>query len=211
MALLDRLVGFRLVNIYEIINHRSFLLKFHSSVESCKEFLHIENGLYCHLTSLVSTTKKKSYTSRTPFLTALKRGLKGKRLTRVQQLGSDRILHFTFGFEDYETHLIAEFYAQGNLILTDRDFKILALLRVPEETASTYSLGSLYPIQSAQVQAELSRDQVLGAYEQSVGKEISLKKFLTLFSGEMRLSPMFLIATLLYPLCISSLVLCRHE
>jgi len=31
----------------------------------------------------------------------------------------------TFGFEDNKAHLILELYGKGNLILTDKDHKIL--------------------------------------------------------------------------------------
>lgn len=42
-------------------------------------------------------------------------------------MGTDRILHFEFG--DGQFHLLLEFFAAGNIILTDNEFKIIGLLR----------------------------------------------------------------------------------
>lgn len=52
-------------------------------------------------------------------------------MTSVQQIGTDRILEFQFSDGLYRIYL--EFYAGGNIVLTDADLKILALLRNVDE------------------------------------------------------------------------------
>ena len=65
-----------------------------------------------------------------PFAVKLRKHIKNRRCTAVRQLGLDRVIDLTFGVGDKAHHLIFEFYASGNMILTDHEFKILDLLRV---------------------------------------------------------------------------------
>ena len=65
-----------------------------------------------------------------PFAVKLRKHIKNRRCTAVRQLGLDRVVDLTFGVGDKAHHLIFEFYASGNMILTDHEFKILDLLRV---------------------------------------------------------------------------------
>ena len=65
-----------------------------------------------------------------PFAVKLRKHIKNRRCTAVRQLGLDRVVDLTFGVGDKAHHLIFEFYASGNMILTDHQFKILDLLRV---------------------------------------------------------------------------------
>ncbi|KAI1321220.1 hypothetical protein EDD11_007786 [Mortierella claussenii] len=82
----------------------------------------------------------------------IRKHLRTRRLTGVKQLGSDRIVDFEFAADDLNNtyHIIAEFYAAGNLILTDGHYKILSILRVvqPNEkvrmaVGETYDIGAL--------------------------------------------------------------------
>lgn len=57
--------------------------------------------------------------------------MKTRRVTAVSQVGTDRILEFQFS--DGQYRLFLEFFASGNVILTDKDLKILALLRIVGE------------------------------------------------------------------------------
>jgi len=65
-----------------------------------------------------------------PFAIKLRKHIKNRRCTAVRQLGLDRVVDLTFGVGDKAHHLIFEFYAAGNMILTDHQFNILDLLRV---------------------------------------------------------------------------------
>jgi predicted ribosome quality control (RQC) complex YloA/Tae2 family protein len=63
----------------------------------------------------------------------LRKYLKTRRVTSVSQVGTDRIIELQFSDGLYRVYL--EFYAAGNLVLTDKDLNILALLRNVEEGA----------------------------------------------------------------------------
>ena len=68
-----------------------------------------------------------------PFAMKLRKHLRNLRLENVTQLGNlDRVVDFRFGSGSYTHHLILELYAQGNLVLTDGEYRILALLRTHE-------------------------------------------------------------------------------
>ncbi|KAJ3129692.1 hypothetical protein HK098_000471 [Nowakowskiella sp. JEL0407] len=95
----------------------------------------------------------------------LRKHLRTKRLTSVDQIGMDRVIDLKFGENDTAFHVIAEFYASGNIVLTDHEYKIMHLLRVVElETTSTdqpdttndqqanitrFAVGEIYPLQGA--------------------------------------------------------------
>lgn len=67
------------------------------------------------------------------FAMKLRKHLRNLRLENVTQLGNlDRVVDFRFGSGNYAHHLLLELYAQGNLILTDGNYRILALLRTHE-------------------------------------------------------------------------------
>ena len=60
----------------------------------------------------------------------LRKHLRNLRLENVTQLGNlDRVVDFRFGSGAYAHHIILELYAQGNILLTDGEYRILALLR----------------------------------------------------------------------------------
>lgn len=60
----------------------------------------------------------------------LRKHLRNKRLTSISQLGADRAIDIQFGQGETAFHLILEIYVSGNLIMTDHEYQILALLRV---------------------------------------------------------------------------------
>ena len=50
------------------------------------------------------------------------------KLTKIEQIGAERIAYLTFGGFDKEFILIGEFFGDGNIILCNKEMKILALL-----------------------------------------------------------------------------------
>ncbi|KAG0261714.1 hypothetical protein BG011_000741 [Mortierella polycephala] len=144
-TLQQSIVGLRLQNVYDV-NSRTYLLKF--SKPDRKEMVLIESGIRMHTTLYV---RDKSITP-SGFCIKIRKHLRTRRLTGVKQLGSDRIVDFEFAADDLNNtyHIIAEFYAAGNLILTDGHYKILSILRVvqPNEkvrmaVGETYDVGAL--------------------------------------------------------------------
>lgn len=59
-------------------------------------------------------------------------------MTSVTQVGTDRIIEIQFSDGTY--HLFLEFFAAGNIILTDNDLKVLALFRMVPEGADQEEL-----------------------------------------------------------------------
>ncbi|EGC46417.1 DUF814 domain-containing protein [Histoplasma capsulatum var. duboisii H88] len=87
----------------------------------------VDTGFRCHLTRYSRTTAAapSSFTSR------LRKFLKTRRVTAVSQVGTDRIIDIELS--DGNFHVLLEFYAAGNIILTDKEYKILALHRIVPE------------------------------------------------------------------------------
>lgn len=118
------LTSLRVTNVYDL-SSRIFLIKFHKPDH--REQLLIDSGFRCHLTEYARTTAAAP----SAFVAKLRKYLKTRRVTAVSQVGTDRILEFQFSDGLYRLYL--EFYAGGNIVLTDGDLNILALLRNVEE------------------------------------------------------------------------------
>jgi len=114
------LTSLRLSNAYDL-SSRIFLLKF--QLPNRREQLLIDSGFRCHLTSFARTTAAAP----SAFVARLRKYLKTRRVTSISQIGTDRIIEFSFSDGAYR--LFLEFYAGGNIILTDKELKVLALLR----------------------------------------------------------------------------------
>ena len=93
---------------------------------AAKAFLLIESGVRLHLTDYA----REKTNSPNAFTMKLRKHLRSRKLMKISQLGTDRVVDLQFG-ESY--HLILEFYAAGNVILTDAKYSILALLRVIDQ------------------------------------------------------------------------------
>ncbi|KAF2268512.1 serologically defined colon cancer antigen 1 [Lojkania enalia] len=116
----------RVTNIYDL-SSRIFLIKFHKPDH--REQLIIDSGFRCHLTSYARTTAAAP----SGFVARLRKYLKTRRVTSISQVGTDRIIEVQFSDGLYRLYL--EFYAGGNIVLTDGDLKVLALLRNVDEGA----------------------------------------------------------------------------
>lgn len=133
----------RLYNIYDL---SSKILLFKFAKPDNKKQLLIDSGFRCHLTEFTRTTAA----SPSIFVQKLRKVLKTRRLTAVSQIGTDRIIEFQFSDGLYRIYL--EFFAGGNVILTDNELKILTLLRhVPEgEGQEPQRPGLAYSLENRQ-------------------------------------------------------------
>ncbi|KAI0119479.1 hypothetical protein F4814DRAFT_412092 [Daldinia grandis] len=135
------LVSLRVSNIYDL---SSKILLFKLAKPEDKKQLLIDSGFRCHLTEFARTTA----VAPSLFVQKLRKTLKSRRVTAVSQIGTDRIIEFQFSDGQYKLYL--EFFAGGNVILTDKELKILTLLRhvpegegqEPQRPGLTYSLGN---------------------------------------------------------------------
>ncbi|TKA30359.1 hypothetical protein B0A50_02586 [Salinomyces thailandicus] len=133
------LVSLRLANIYDL-SSRIFLLKF--AKPDHREQLLIDSGFRCHLTTFARSTAAAP----SAFVARLRKFLRTRRVTKVEQVGTDRVLEIQFSEGQYR--LFLEFYAGGNIVLTDADLTILGLLRNVSEGAEheQYRLGLKYDL-----------------------------------------------------------------
>ncbi|KAI1648207.1 uncharacterized protein F4817DRAFT_75983 [Daldinia loculata] len=133
------LVSLRVYNIYDL---SSKILLFKLAKPEVKKQLLIDSGFRCHLTDFARTTAAAP----SVFVQKLRKALKTRRVTAVSQIGTDRIIEFQFSDGQYRLYL--EFFAGGNVILTDKELQILTLLRhvpegegqEPQRPGLTYSL-----------------------------------------------------------------------
>ena len=173
----SKIASYRLANFYDLVQTKGFLLKF-SKTESEKIYVVVESGMRLH------TTKFERDKNQLPssFTSKIRKYIRTRRLEKVQQLGIDRIVEFTFGKEeDNNTYrLICEFYAKGNITLTDKNYKILAILRAHGlEEGVKYAIGETYPLDSRRQIDRLTEDkleEILKTCEQP--SKTQLKNFL---------------------------------
>ena len=133
----------RVTNIYDL-SSRIFLVKLHAP--NRREQLVIDSGFRCHLTSFVRTTAAAP----SAFVQRLRKFLKTRRVTKVSQIGTDRIIELQFSEGQFKLYL--EFYASGNIVLTDADLTVIALQRnVSEgEAHEQLKLGLKYNLEERQ-------------------------------------------------------------
>ena len=139
----NALVTLRVSNIYDL-SSKIFLIKF--ARPENKQQIVIDSGFRCHLTQFSRATAAAP----SVFVARLRKCLKTRRVTSVSQVGTDRIIEFQFS--DGQYRLFLEFYAAGNIILTDKDLKILALLRIvtEEKGEEEQRVGLIYSLENRQ-------------------------------------------------------------
>ncbi|KAI0388957.1 fibronectin-binding protein A N-terminus-domain-containing protein [Xylariaceae sp. FL0594] len=160
------LVSLRLSNIYDL---SSKILLFKFAKPDNKKQLLVESGFRCHLTEFARTTAAAP----SIFVQKLRKALKTRRVTSVSQIGTDRIIEIQFSDGLYRIYL--EFFAGGNVILTDSDLKILTLLRyVPEgEGQESQRPGETYSLDNRQNYSgvpELTKDRLQAALQTIIEK-----------------------------------------
>ncbi|KAE8870995.1 hypothetical protein PTNB29_01339 [Pyrenophora teres f. teres] len=162
-----KLTSLRVTNVYDL-SSRIFLIKFHKPDH--REQLLIDSGFRCHLTEYARTT------AGTPsgFVAKLRKYLKTRRITSVAQIGTDRILEFQFSDGLYRLYL--EFYAGGNIVLTDAELNVLSLLRNVDEGEEHEKLrvGLKYNLTIRQNYGgapELTKERVRQALQKAVDRQ----------------------------------------
>ncbi|XP_068153525.1 ribosome quality control complex subunit NEMF homolog [Drosophila tropicalis] len=158
VAELQRLVGLRVNQIYDIDN-KTYLIRLQGTGgESEKVTLLIESGTRFHTTAF----EWPKNVAPSGFSMKLRKHLKNKRLEHIHQLGADRIVDFQFGTGDAAYHVILELYDRGNVILTDYEQTILYILRPHTEgEALRFAVREKYPIdRPKQANEEISEEKL---------------------------------------------------
>ncbi|MDD1657793.1 MAG: NFACT family protein [Methanomicrobiales archaeon] len=78
------------------------------------------------------------------FAMLLRKYLEGGRVLEIRQLGLERTLAITVGRRETEYHLFVEIFDEGNLVLCDREFRILQPLRHHRFREREVVPGALY-------------------------------------------------------------------
>ncbi|KAF4630889.1 hypothetical protein G7Y89_g7247 [Cudoniella acicularis] len=175
----NALITLRVSNIYDL-SSKIFLVKF--AKPDHKQQIIIDSGFRCHLTEYARATAAEP----SDFVRRLRKYLKTRRVTAVAQVGTDRIIEFQFSDGQYK--LFLEFYASGNIILTDKELNILALLRIvpPGENQEELRVGLKYSLENRQNYAgipALTKNRLQNALQKAVdrgeeglGSEKKIKK-----------------------------------
>lgn len=112
-----------MANIYDL-GGKIYIIKFSLPSEG-KRYLLLEPGRRIHTT--LFAREKNAIPSQLSI--SLRKFLRTRKLIGIRQLGVDRVVDFAFRAGETENHLLVELYASGNLILTDANYTIAALLR----------------------------------------------------------------------------------
>ena len=118
----------RIQNIYHLSHHR-FLLKFAHKEVSGSPFILFKPGEWIFQTDDPPSERPKIPTT---FCQKLRKHVVNKRLKRCSCLPGNRILHFEIGHQDPDepahAHIYIEFFGQGNVILTDDQYRVLTFI-----------------------------------------------------------------------------------
>ncbi len=107
-------------NIYGI-NSESLLFKLHHPEKPDVLLMFSTLGIWTSSVKVNQTEKNK-------LLRRLRDDLLRLKLTKVEQIEAERIVYLTFSGFDKEFVLVGEFFGKGNIILCNKEKKILALL-----------------------------------------------------------------------------------
>lgn len=136
------LLGKKVNNIYDL-NDKCYLLKFAIPGQGMKSFLLLESGIRFHSTRFLRELPELP----SPFTMKLRKHIRLKRLEDINQIGMDRVVIFTFGHGTIANHIILELYSNGNIILTDHNYEVIALLRTHQFSEDVkLRVGEIYPI-----------------------------------------------------------------
>ena len=123
-------------NIYGI-NSKSLLFKLHHPEKPDVLLMFSTMGLW-------ATSKKVEQIETNRLLKRLRSDLLRLKLTKVEQIGAERIAYLTFSGFDKEFIIIGEFFGDGNIILCNKEMKILALLHSIEVRHRQLKVGLTY-------------------------------------------------------------------
>jgi len=123
-------------NIYGI-NSKSLLFKLHHPEKPDVLLMFSTMGLWI-------TSKKVEQIEINKLLKRLRSDLLRLRLTKIDQMGAERIAYLTFSGFDKEFIIIGEFFGDGNIILCNKEMKILALLHSIDVRHRKLQVGLTY-------------------------------------------------------------------
>jgi len=118
--IIKKIDGYYVSNIYGI-SRDSLLFKLHHPEKPDILLMFSTLGLWI-------TTIKIEQIEENRLVKRLRNDLLRSKISSVKQIGAERIVYVTFNTLEQEIVLIGEFFGDGNIILCDKNMKILALL-----------------------------------------------------------------------------------
>lgn len=168
--------GSRVLNIYDI-NLQTICIKFNMG-NSTKKYLLIESGSKFYWLDNFNATKDFP----SSFSSKLRKHLNNKRLESIEQINLDRVIDLKFGTGELAYHIIGEFYASGNIILTDYEYKILTLIHPYTYTDGTkVCVGNKYLFENSTQLVPIEFIGIKNTIEENIkliDKKQKLKQFI---------------------------------
>ncbi len=118
--IIGKIDGYYVSNIYGI-SRDSLLFKLHHPEKPDILLMFSTLGLWI-------TTIKIEQIEENRLVKRLRNDLLRSKISSIKQIGAERIVYVTFNTSEQEFVLIGEFFGDGNIILCDKNMKILALL-----------------------------------------------------------------------------------
>jgi predicted ribosome quality control (RQC) complex YloA/Tae2 family protein len=128
--------GYYVNNIYAI-NRNSVLFKLHHPEKPDIFFVVSTIGMWF-------STIKIDQMDENRLVKRLRDDLLRMKITKIEQIGVERIAYLTFSGFDKEFVLICEFFGDGNILLCDKSLKVLALLHSIEVRHRELKVGTIY-------------------------------------------------------------------
>ena len=154
-ALNKILDGSYLVQVYDgaMDDTKTIIMKFRNKIDGITKiyYLLIESGIRVHTIDEFSSIR----TMPSGCVGKFRKEFRDKRLFPIRQFGTDRSLDFLFS---NEKHFIVELYDKGNLIITDKDYKIIYIARPYEIKDLKIDINIIYPIDIISKGPDLKRD-----------------------------------------------------
>ncbi|KAL5237845.1 hypothetical protein ACI65C_005255 [Semiaphis heraclei] len=164
--------GMRLQRVYDI-DHKTYLFKFQLNNEKC--VLLLESGIRLHVTNY-EWTKNEAPSS---FSMKLRKHLSNKRLEKISQMGFDRIIDLQFGVGEAAYHVILELYDKGNIILADKDYIMINILRPhTEDEKQKFFVKEVYPNSRPKKRLDPPTEDSLIQILKTAKPSTNLKKFI---------------------------------
>lgn len=132
----QRTPNYYVSNIYSITKE-SILIKLHHPEKSDLLLMLSTFGLWL-------SSVKINQIEQNRLVKRLRSDLLRLKITKIQQIGAERIAYLTFSGFDKEFILVGEFFGDGNIILCNKDMKILALLHSIDVRHRTLRVGLQY-------------------------------------------------------------------
>ena len=134
--IIRKIDGYYVSNIYGI-SRNSLLFKLHHPEKPDILLMFSTFGLWI-------TTIKIDQIEENRLVKRLRNDLLRSKISSIKQIGAERIVYVTFSTLEQEFVLIGEFFGNGNIILGDKNMKILALLHSVDVRHRTLNVGLNY-------------------------------------------------------------------